>query len=482
MSTATAELAYSGETPRPMGNLLGRSLILVLPSAVLLIGAIVAGPAGVPAGRQWLLWLGAALLFLTAMILVPQPKLSAPSTGLAIIALYVLTQVWLWYCLGSYHRHWYPHFAVGALLVVPIGLFAAVTLVRSGVQDLRRARLTARRLVARTDWPFDLNYCAALPEVVALRDAVHGDASPALALVDDPRPAVRVAALSAVAFRRHWQPGQAELIRMLAERADAPEVRAAAIRALAFSRDRQQVETLAQFLRDRSPIVRRAVAEVLFWDGERRWPFIRFGVHEALADPTLRDDGALPLAGATLPSQALADLADWSAEGGAQGVRAAVTLAAYYGHALSAGPNENLVAEIRRKLLDTTASTVLRMELAQLLLEHRLIDGAAMGALLLPDQPAPLRLVAADTVLADGPSDDATAALFEIARRPNREIALAVAQVVQRRLNVDLGVRTPPPPVQSRQAAEITRRVMEWAANGPPDSDIVIPDSPMGSD
>ena len=91
------------------------------------------------------------------------------------------------------------------------------------------------------------------------------------------------------------------------------------------------------------------------------------------------------------------------------------------------------------------------------------------------DQPVPLRLLAADAVLAVGPNEDAIAALYEIARRPNREIALAAAQVVQRRLNVDLGVKSPLPPVQSRFAAEITRRVMEWAAAGPADADFLLP-------
>src|SRR5207302_743681 len=210
-----------------------------------------------------------------------------------------LAQVWLWYCAGQlsdYQRHWYPHFAIGALLLAPIGLFAAVTLVRSGVHDLRRARFVARRLRHRTDWPDDLSYCATLPEVIALR------------------------------------------------------------------------------LRDRSPLVRRAAAEVLFWESERRWTWARFGVHEALADPALRDDGPLPLAGVSLPEQALSDLMEWAGEGGAQSVRASVTLAAYYGHALSGAPDADLANDIRRKALDPNAPTVLRMELAQLLLEHRLFD------------------------------------------------------------------------------------------------------------
>lgn len=468
--TAHADAARPlvGELRRDSTPLLGRAIVLFIPAAVLAIGAVKTAPAP-------MLWLGAGLLLATALVLLPQPRLAAPSTGLAIIAVYVLAQVWLWYCVGQYHRHWYPHFALGTLLFVPILLFGVVTLVRSGVHDLRRARFVTQQLLRRRDWPADLSYCATLPEVAALRETVHADAAPALALLDDERPVIRIAALSALAYRRHWQPSQSEVVRIVAERAPESEVRAAAIRALAHTRDRGQVESIAQFLRDSSPLVRRAAAEVLFWDGERRWPWARFGVHAALADPALRDDGPLPLAGAALPAMAVCDLTEWSAEGGSQSVRSAVTLAAYYGHALGDHSDTELASDIRRKVLDPSAPTVLRMELAQLLLEHRLLDCNHLASLLVIDQPVPLRLLAADATLAAGPDSEATATLYEIARRPNREIALAAAQVVQRRLGVDLGVKSPLPPIQSRFAAEITRRVMEWAAAGPPDSEIVVP-------
>jgi hypothetical protein len=50
---------------------------------------------------------------------------------------------------------------------------------------------------------------------------------------------------------------------------------------------------------------------------------------------------------------------------------------------------------------------------------------------------------------------------------PNREIALGIAQVVQRRLGVDLGLprNQPLPPLHSREAAEVARRVLVWAAH-----------------
>jgi hypothetical protein len=79
-------------------------------------------------------------------------------------------------------------------------------------------------------------------------------------------------------------------------------------------------------------------------------------------------------------------------------------------------------------------------------------------------------LIAVELLLAEHPdTPPATAALGalrDLARLPNREIALATAEVIQRRLGVDLGlgVGQPLPPVHSRQAADITRRVMVWAS------------------
>jgi hypothetical protein len=48
--------------------------------------------------------------------------------------------------------------------------------------------------------------------------------------------------------------------------------------------------------------------------------------------------------------------------------------------------------------------------------------------------------MAVEAVLAEGRNDAALRALYEIARLPNREIALATAEVAQRLLGVDLGI------------------------------------------
>src|SRR5439155_15954074 len=87
--------------------------------------------------------------------------------------------------------------------------------------------------------------------------------------------------------------------------------------------------------------------------------------------------------------------------------------------------------------------------------------------LLDPANPAPLRLIAAEALLAEGAeSAEALSALRELARLPNREIALATADVVQRRLKAELGLVAgqPLPPLHSRQATEVSRRVRSWAS------------------
>jgi hypothetical protein len=441
----------------------GRWAVVFLPAAVLALGVVV-----FPGINPNMLWAGAAAVAVLGAVLLPQASLIHPSTGLAVIAEYVLAQVWLWYGGVTYHGHWYPHLALGVLLLVPLVLFAAITLDRSGAPAMRRARRCVRRLLRRDRWPEDLSLCQTLPDVTGLREAVVGDATPALALLGQPRAEVRAAALAALAYRPTWRPGEAERVQAVARRADEPAVRSAAVRALANTRDPFLVETIAHALRDPDPGVRRAAADVLLWDGERRWGWVRYSVHAALADPNFKADGPLPLGGVTLPPQAVRDLQDWAGEGGGLGTRAAQTLVAYYAQVLNARPDAGVIAEeLKEKVLASDAATTLRVELAQLLADQKLLDKATRDGLLAPDHPVPVRLVGAEAALAAGPDAKAERALREIARRPNREIALTVAQIVQRRLGVDLGIdlhHVPAP--HTRRAAEITRRVMEWAAAG----------------
>jgi hypothetical protein len=437
-----------------------RAGVLMIPAVLLLIASLRA-----PGQANALYWTGTAFQFLCCGLSFATSPGRRQALGPSVVTLYVIALGWLW--LGHAGADdWFLHLARAILLVIPLAVFGWQILNDSGATALRRAQILARKLAARRDWPADLNACRSLPQVKALREALHVDAAPALVLVTHPRPQVRVAALAAMEFRQNWRPGQAELVLQLARQADEPAIRAAGVMALANVEDRLLVESLAEFLRDPSPLVRQAATEALLWDTERRWTWIRHAVRHALADPVGKDDGPLRHEGQPLTPAAVADLTAWAAEKGVVGIRAALTLGIHYNRALAEQPDERLIHELRQQAADPHTAPVLRIELVRLLHHNGELDRALVRKLLDPANPAPIRLTAVEELLSDGPAPEAVAALHELARLPNREIALATADVVQRRLGVDLGLALgePLPPVQSRQAAEVTRRVMLWAA------------------
>jgi hypothetical protein len=221
------------------------------------------------------------------------------------------------------------------------------------------------------------------------------------------------------------------------------------------------------------------------WNTEARWPWLRHPLRKSLGDARCQDDGALHLPGNTLTAEAIADLHGWAAEKGIVAMRSALTLGVHYGQALTAGTEPTLAAQLRAYLTDPRTPAMLRLELAQLLNQHRELDQSALRKLLDPSTPAPVRLIAAEALLQDADAPEAVAALHELARLPNREIALATAEVVQRRLGVDLGLprHGPLPEVHTRSAAEVARRLLWWAsqqdyaepAAPPPPSPVVAP-------
>jgi hypothetical protein len=234
------------------------------------------------------------------------------------------------------------------------------------------------------------------------------------------------------------------------------------------------------------------------WENEDRWSWIRYAVRNTLADPACRKDGPLCREGILLTAEAVADLTAWSTDKGLVALRAARTLGTHYGQALIARREPGLVEQLRDKLIDAHTPPMLRLELARLLHQHRELDREVFFQLLDPSNPAPLRLLAVEALLGEDGAESnreaaraaAVAALHELARLPNREIALATAEVVQRRFGVNLGLPRGEamPPVQSRQAAEIARRVLLWAAHqevpeqeaasGDPGPTIVRPQEP----
>jgi HEAT repeat protein len=450
----------TGSKPPSVVSLLLRVFLLLLPAGLLLLGCLrTSGTA------HQMLWLGTAFQIGVCCLAFLSRQQWRQPIGPSVIALYLIALGWLW--LGAAHLDdWYPHLAQAILLVVPLWFFSVQTLTSSGAPALRRARMLAKRLAERKDWPADLAACRSLPEVKALREAMHVDATPALNLLQNRRLEVRVAALAALEFRKNWRPGQAEYVLQLVQRAQEPPVRAAGVSALGNLDDRVLVEALATFLHDPSLEVRQAATEALLWDCEHRWMWIRHSVRRNLADPTCADDGPLRYEGQLFTPEAVADLHAWAAEKGQVAFRAAQTLGVHYSHLLSERGEQALVHDLQRQVADPKTAGPLRSELARLLQNNRLLDRKQLEKLLDPANPASLRLMAAEALLAHEGHPDARAALHDIARLPNREIALATADVVQRRLGVDLGLATgePRPPLHSRQAAEVTRRVMAWAS------------------
>jgi HEAT repeat protein len=414
---------------------------------------------------QVMLWLGTAFQVLVCALSFFSYRTWRQPVGPSVITLYLIALGWLW--LGAAQLDdWYPHLAQALLLVVPLTVFGLQTLQESGAPALRRARRLAQRMANRKDWPADLGACRTLPEVKALREALHVDAAPALSLLQNPRPQVRVAALAALEYHQNWQPGHAELVLHHAQRTEEPVVRAAAVIALANVDDRLVVETLAEFLRDPSWEVRRAATEAILWDMEHRWAWIRHAIRWSLSDPDHEGDGPLWHEGQLLTPEAVADLTAWASEKGVLASRAAATLGVHYGVALRERSDDTVVFELRQQLANPSTPTALRLEIARLLRRNQELDRDLLEKLLNPANPAPLRLIAVEALLADSNHPLALAALRELAHLPNREIALATAEVLQRRLGVDMGLALdkPLPPLNSREAVEVTRRVIWWAS------------------
>lgn len=460
-----------------------RAGVLLVPALLLLVVCI--RFAGQP---RLTLWVGTAFQFACCLLTFVSPQGRRQPLGPSVVTLYVIALGWLWLGVVG-ESDWFVHLTRAILLVVPLCVFGWQMLTDSGAHVLRRAHVLARRLATRRDWPADLNACRSLPEVKALRESLHLDAAPALALLSHPRQEVRVAALAALEFRQNWKPGQAEIILQQAQHAEEPIFRAAGVMALANLDNRELVEAVAGFLRDPAELVRRAAADALFWDTERRWPWIRLAVRCFLGDPAFRDDGPLRPEGQPLSEAAVADLTAWAAEKGTVSIRAALSLGAHYTRALSEQTDDCLAQELRRQLASPRTPPPLRTELVRILRSARELDSDLLRKLLDPANAAPIRLVAVDELLADGPSPEAIAALHDLARLPNREMALATADVVQRRIGADLGLALaqPLPAVHTRQAAEVTRRVMAWAAQTDiPDvdarsADAAEPVSPAGT-
>lgn len=421
-----------------------------------------------PGEHNLILWFGAGFQAIIGSLALASPRSWRQAVAPVVITLYLSALSWLWF--GDSVDDWLNHFAKAILVVVPIVAFGYQSLLESGALVLRRANMLAQRLSSRKEWPADLAAVRNLSEVRALRAALAYDAGPALALLRHPRAEVRFAALTALEYRKEWRPGQAELILQIAQAAEQPAIRAAAVTALGSVEGRELIEMVAAFLHDNSLEVRRAAVDALLWDCEKRWPWIRFAARRLLADPLFAGDGPLLPDGQMLSAEAVKDLTGWCAEKGTVSARAAHTLAAHYNRLLSERADAELVAMLRATLSEPHTPAIFRLELGKLLQHHQELDVGLLERLADPANPGSLRLIACETILSDHADKPmlrslAVSALKDLARLSNRELALSTADVVQRRLGVDLGLGLgqPLPPLHSRVATDITRRVMRWA-------------------
>jgi hypothetical protein len=456
----------------------GRGVILLVPAALLLVAALRSWDQ-----KPWLLLGGLAFQLLICLLTFFTSRSLDQPIGPSIVTLYLTAVAWLWF--GDGINDWLTHFSKGMLIGIPILVFGYQTLIESGAPVMRRANGLASRLANRQDWPGDLLQCRSLPEVKAFRATLAYDAAPALALLQHKRVEVRVAALTALEFRKDWRSGQAELVMQVAQRAEEPAVRAAAVLALGNLEDRLMIETLAQFLNDPDREVRRSAVEALLWESENRWAWIRFAIRRTMSDPLFKDDGPLLPEGQLLMPEVVKDLTAWCAEKGLMSARASETLGAHYNRLMCEQADPTLVALLRQQLSDPQTPAVLRLELGRILQVHQELDHDLLEQLLDPGMPATLRLIACETILSQEKDSllrsAASCGLKDLARLPNRELALGTADVVQRRLGVDLGIGLgqPLPPVNSRQAGEIVRRLIAWANQG--EDDLEQSGNPRGS-
>jgi hypothetical protein len=415
------------------------------------------------------LYVGAGIQALFALVFLRTHPVWRPPISASLVVLYLIALAWLW-VPTRHSQDWAIHVGQAALLLAAVGLAALHDLTRTGAEPLRRANKWCGRLRARKHWPIQLADCRTLPEVAALREAVRDEVRPVLALLSDHRAEVQCAALGALEYRPEWAPGEAELVLKTARQSLEPAVRAAAAFAMAGADVAEVVAGLAEMLRDPAVEVRAAASEALLWNSDARWMFARDGVRDALADPAFTEDGPLFTTG-RLPAAALADLITWSEEHAPLAPRAIQTLTEQYHRDLTAGEYPELASQLAAMMLDAGVPPALRVELAALLRDHHMLTPDLLDRLTNMDQPGPIRLFAAEQMLRINPHDpDGVDVLRGLARQPNREMALAVAGVLQNVLGLDLGLPAGElPPAGSKTAADVARRVLMWANGASPD-------------
>jgi hypothetical protein len=413
---------------------------------------------------------GAGIMALIGLFFIRKHPVWRPPSGLSIAALFIVAACWLW-TDPSTGSNPVVRMARGSLVVLGIGLFAMTELFRSGSEPRRRASVLCRRILNRPQWPMTVIDVRDLPEVLALRDALKEDMSPVVRLMADPRAEVRAAGFAALEGRPHWNLNEARLALSAAKGTVEPGVRAVAAYSLGGIPHAEIATEVSNFLRDPAAEVRSAAAAGLLADGGGRWPLVRDAMKAALSDPRLVNDGGLPGVAGMLPILAQCDLTAWATEGGLLADRSCRTLLEHYHFRLKSGDRIDLPSELGRQLFDPALGTDLRVGIARLLRRHNLLDRATLDRMTSTELPGPVRLMAAEILIADDRENaDGLDVLRGLGRQQNREIALSIARILQIYLGMDMGL---PHDVElalhSKQAGEVVRKVVSWASGKSPD-------------
>jgi hypothetical protein len=434
--------------------------LLMVPSAILALAA----------ARYFsvVLAMGSAGAFVGGLLFARVKQAWRPPVSAAIVILYLIALGWLW-AFTYLEPDGFAYATRGLFLVVAVGMLIRHDLIRTGVGPRRRAVVISRRLLMRTRWPEGVEGIAALDEVRELRDAIQDDPGPVVEmLLSDRRPEVRAAGFAALHGRPYWRPKEAAAVLDAVRRTHEPNVRAAGVACLAGATDPGTLTALATFLRDPAPGVREAAAESLLAAGADHWPVVRELVRETLADPALANDGPLPGASGRLPALAVCDLNGWAAEVDPLAERSVRTLIEHYAVVLRAGTRPELAGELCQQVVDANTPPALRVELAALLRALGLIPHDLLDRMTDVDQPSPIRLLAAEVLLAEDPENpDAVDVLRGLGRQSNRETGLAVARLLQTYLGLDMGLPAGEVSANSKLAAEATRAVFQWATGRP---------------
>jgi hypothetical protein len=434
--------------------------LLLTPSAILALSAARYGSV--------VLAMGAAGAFIGGLLFARVREAWPPPLAAAIDVLSLAARGGRWASTWSAPQR-FARSARGLFLVVAVGILIRHDLIRTGVGPRRQAVSICRGMRARVRWPQDAEAVAALPEVRALAGAIRDDPGPAIELLmADSRPEVRTAAFAALHGRACWRPAEAAAVLGVVRRTEEPAVRAIGVAALAGAGDPGSLAGLAGFLRDPVPEVRQAAAESLLAAGSDHWPVVRELVRDALADPALAADGPLPGAAGRLPAVAVCDLTAWATEADPLAERSARTLIGHYATVLKAGTQPELAGELGQSVIDPNTPPALRVELAGLLRGLGMIPADLLDRMTDVDQPSPIRLLAAEILLATDPENpDATDVLRGLGRQSNRETALAVARLLQTYLGMDMGLPAGHVAANSKVAAEAARAVFQWATGRP---------------